>query len=111
MRPTSTPRLAHRRFAATSSPICGRDDWVVFELAPRVVDAAAPAAGDALLKLQNRGVVLVLSKRRLTHEDVAKLRIRAEQLAARDRRAGDAEALPRRQSEERIRNLRVEPGA
>ncbi len=84
-------------------------ELVVFETAPGVVDATAPAVGDALLELENRGVVLVAPLGVLTHEDVAELRERAEQLTALHRGAIGREARTR--AEERVGHLLEQRGA
>ena len=55
-------------------------ELVVLQPAVGVVDAAAPAVGDALLELEHGGVVLALAQRGLAHQDVAELRERPQQL-------------------------------
>ncbi len=56
-------------------------------------------------------MVLALPLRRLTHQDVAELRERPQQLPALDGRAGDVLPLPGGQAEERVGHLLGERGA
>src|SRR5690606_18749944 len=77
--------------------------------APGVVDAAAPAAAHALFELEDRRMILALAARVLAHQDVEELRIRPQQLRARDGRT--VEAGTRKPSLERIRHLLVQYGS
>ena len=83
-------------------------ELVVLQPAVGVVETTAPAARHALLELEDRRVILILAKRRPSHEDVIELRERAQRLSARDRGAGDVESLSRRQPEERVRHWIVQ---
>src|SRR5206468_7803855 len=63
---------------------------IVFEPAEGVVDSAAPAALDPAFEARDEGVVLRARDARSNERHAGELRIRAEQLTARDRRSGQA---------------------
>ena len=73
------------RFAAIAREEVAFPELVVLEPAVGVVDASAPPVADALLELEDRGVVLALASGVLAHQDVAELRERTQQLTALDR--------------------------
>src|SRR4029079_12495860 len=78
---------------------------VVVQAAVGVAEVAAPDASDALAELDDAGVVLRARAGRHLHVDVAELRVRAHQLAARDRRLA-GELAGGGDAEKRVRDVR-----